>query len=87
LLGSNNRGIVVLTGVSTVTTKGSLSSNGRRYKARHLQEASRNLAAIEDSHKIAAEGKKLSIGRDIEEAVIVILQVIIIVQCVRVSVY
>jgi hypothetical protein len=30
-IGSNNSYIVILTGVSTVTTKGSLSSIGRRY--------------------------------------------------------
>jgi hypothetical protein len=40
LLGSNNSGIVVLTEVSTVTTKGSLRSNGRRYKKEYIRNKS-----------------------------------------------
>jgi hypothetical protein len=34
-LGSNNSSVVILTAVSTVITKGSLSSNGRRYMRLH----------------------------------------------------
>jgi hypothetical protein len=38
-LGSNNSSVVILTGVSTVTKKGSLRSNGRRYnKGLHSKE-------------------------------------------------
>jgi hypothetical protein len=76
-IGSNNRDIVILTGVFTVTTEGSMRSNGRRYKK------------IMHSKGQSSEGrrrKQSSIGRDVVEAVIVILQAIIIVKRVIVEV-
>jgi hypothetical protein len=52
--------VVILTGVSTVITKGSLSSNGRRYIRKELhskeslaltsEEGSLGTVAVEDSH-------------------------------------
>jgi hypothetical protein len=69
-IGNNNRGIVILTELSTITTEGSKPSNGRRHKK------------VMHSKRQSSEGrrrKQCSIGRDIVEAVIVILQVIMIV--------
>jgi hypothetical protein len=49
-LGSDNGSVVILAGVSTVITKGSLSSNGHRYIRRGLHSKdSLGMAAVENS--------------------------------------
>jgi hypothetical protein len=47
-LGSNNSSIVILTGVSTVITKGSLLGNDRIYKGTAIED-SLGMVAVEDS--------------------------------------
>jgi hypothetical protein len=48
-LGSNNSSVVILTGVSTVTTKGSLRGNYRIYKRGLHSKDSLGMVAVEDS--------------------------------------
>jgi hypothetical protein len=81
-IGSNNRGIVILTGVSTITKEGSMRSNGRRYKkVMHSKRQSW------DSHHWRQLGSSLGNGQ-LSYRVLnycarsqVILQAIIIVRC------
>jgi hypothetical protein len=55
-IGSNNRGIVILTGVSTVKTEDSMRSNGRRYKkVMHSKRQSEIAAKGQSLEKAAAE--------------------------------
>jgi hypothetical protein len=54
-LGSDNSSVVILTEVSTVITKGQLSSNGHRYIRRGLHSMdSLGMTAVEDSRSLAA---------------------------------
>jgi hypothetical protein len=54
-LGGDNSSVVILTGVSTVITKGQLSSNGHRYIRRGLySKDSLGMTAVEDSRSLAA---------------------------------
>jgi hypothetical protein len=68
-LGSNNSSTVILTEVSTVTTKGSLRSNGRIYKkGLHSKEESRISLRGEKSWYDRNRRKKSRIDRRVEHS-------------------
>jgi hypothetical protein len=60
-IGSNNSSIVTLTEVSTVTIKGSLSSNARTYEKGHIRKVSLTLTVEERSLTLAAEERSLAL--------------------------
>jgi hypothetical protein len=64
---SNNSSIVTLTKVFTVTTKGSLSSNGRTYMRReHISQVSLGIT-VNEERSLALTSKERSLALTVEE--------------------